>query len=223
MLPIDCDAPMTKRQTTKKITTSDAPQSSPQTPVSEKSTTHSSNIDTTTTVATEKSTTNSSNIDTTTNVTTEKSTTNSSNIDTTTTVTTTNVKHQSITTTTDTTTGKSLVITALSHDMLKLKIPIHEILINNFRLEFPKLNKCIVNIKGANLLKNCMYIVQTVVRFLNQGQLQLSVGGLMSYLRYLRLFAYSCIQHNVLCCLLCSCSSGVLCAQCCQFLWIVYS
>jgi hypothetical protein len=56
----------------------------------------------------------------------EKSTTISSNIDSTTTV---------------TTTGKSLVISALSHDMLKLKIHIHEILNNNFRLEFPKLNK----------------------------------------------------------------------------------
>ena len=29
-----------------------------------------------------------------------------------------------------------------------------------------------------------MYIVQIVVRFLNQVQLQLFVGGLMSYLRY---------------------------------------
>jgi hypothetical protein len=96
---------MTTEQTTQKIKTSDAPQSSPQTPVS------------------------------------EKSTTNSSYIDTTTTVTTTNVKHQSITTTTDTTTGKSLVTSALSHDMLKLKIHIHEILNNNFRLKFPKLNK----------------------------------------------------------------------------------
>ena len=76
---------MTTEQTTKKITSSDAPQSSPQTHVSDKSTTSSSNIDTTTTV------------------------------------TTTNVEHQSITTTTDTTTGKSLVISALSHDMLKLK------------------------------------------------------------------------------------------------------
>jgi hypothetical protein len=114
---------MTTEQTTKMITTSDAPQSSPQMPVSEKSTTISSNIDTTTTV------------------TTEKSTTNSSNIDSTTTVTTTNVKHQSITTTTDTTTGKILATSALSHDMLKLKIHMHEILNNNFRLEFPKLNK----------------------------------------------------------------------------------
>jgi hypothetical protein len=114
---------MTTKQTTEKIKTSDAPQSSPQTLVSEKSTTHSSNIDYTTTVTTEKSTTNSSNIDTTTNVT------------------TTNVKHQSIDTTTDTTTGKTLVISVLSHDMLKLKIHRHEILNNNFRLEFPKLNK----------------------------------------------------------------------------------
>jgi hypothetical protein len=62
----------------------------------------------------------------TTEQTTEKATTNSSNIDTTTTV---------------TTTGKSLVTSALSHDMLKLKIHIHEILNNNFRFEFPKLNK----------------------------------------------------------------------------------
>ena len=62
----------------------------------------------------------------TTEQTTEKATTNSSNID---------------STTTDTTTGKSLVTSALSHDMLKLKIHIHEILNNNLRLEFPKLNK----------------------------------------------------------------------------------
>ena len=114
---------MTTQQTTEKIETSDAPQSSPQTPVSENSTTISSNIDITTTA------------------TTEKSTTNSSNTDTTTTVTTTNIKHQSITRTTDTTAGKSLVTSVLSFDMLKLKIHIHEILNNNFRLEFPKLNK----------------------------------------------------------------------------------
>jgi hypothetical protein len=93
---------MTTEQTTEKIETSDAPQSSPQTPVSEKSTTISSSIDSTTTV------------------------------------TTTNVTHQSITTTTNTTAGKSLVTSELSHDMLKLKIHIHEILNNNFRLEFPK-------------------------------------------------------------------------------------
>ena len=129
---------MTTKQKTEKITTYDAPQSSPQTSVLEKSTTNSSNIDTTTSVTTEKSTTNSSYIDSTTTVTTEKSTTNSSYIDSTTIVTTTNVKHQSITTTTDTTRGKGLVTSALSHDMLQLKIHIHEILNNNFRLEFPK-------------------------------------------------------------------------------------
>ena len=106
--------------------------------------------------------------------------------------------------------------------MLKLKIHIHEILNNNFRLEFPKRNKWIVNLKRTNLLKNYIYIVQTVVRCFNQGQLQLFVGSLMSYLRYLCLFSYSGIQH-ILCCLLCSCSFCVLCAQCCQFLWIVHS
>jgi hypothetical protein len=57
-----------------------------------------------------------------------------------------------------------------------------------------------------------MYIVQTVVRFLNHVQLHLFVGGFMPYLRYLCLFAYSGIQHILLCCLLCSCSSCVLCA-----------
>ena len=93
---------MTTEQTTEKIETPDAPQSSPQTPVSEKSITISSSIDSTTTV------------------------------------TTTNVKHQSIATTTDTTAGKSLATSELSHDMLKLKIHIHEILNNNFRLEFSK-------------------------------------------------------------------------------------
>jgi hypothetical protein len=81
---------MTTEQTTEKIKTYDAPQSSPQTPVSEKLTTNSSNIDSTTTVIT---------------------------------------------------TGKRLDTSALSHDMLKLKIQVHEILNNNFRLEFPKLNK----------------------------------------------------------------------------------
>ena len=68
----------------------DAPQSSSQTPVWEKSTTISSSIDSTTTV---------------------------------------------------TTTGKSLVTSELNHDMLTLKIHIHEIFKDNFRLEFPKLNK----------------------------------------------------------------------------------
>ena len=47
-----------------------------------------------------------------------------------------------------------------------------------------------------------MYFVQTVVRFLNQVQLRLFVGGLMAYLHYLCLFAYSGIQ-NILCCVVC--------------------
>ena len=54
VLRIVCDAPMTTEQTTEKIETSDAPQSSPQTPVSEKSTTISSSIDSRTTVTTTK-------------------------------------------------------------------------------------------------------------------------------------------------------------------------
>jgi hypothetical protein len=87
--------------------------------------------------------------------------------------------------------------------MLNLKIHMHEILNNNFRLEFPKLNKWIVNLKGSNLHENYMYIVQTVVTFLNQVQLHLFVGGLMPYLRYLCLLGYSGIQH-ILCCVICS-------------------
>ena len=66
-----------------------------------------------------------------------------------------------------------------------------------------------------------MYIVQAVVRFLNQVQLHLFVGGLMSYLRYLCLFAYS--VFNTYCVVLFAVLVFVLCAQCCQFLWIVYS
>ena len=107
--------------------------------------------------------------------------------------------------------------------MIKLKIHIHEIFKDNFRLEFPKLNKWILNLKGTNLLKNYMYIVQTVVRFLNQVQLHLFVGGLMSYLRYLCLFSYSGIQHILYCIVLFALLVFVLCAQCCQFLWIVHS
>ena len=49
--------------------------------------------------------------------------------------------------------------------------------------------------------------------------LQLFIGGLVSYLRYLYLFAV--VTHIVLCFLLCL-SSCVLCTQCCQFLWIVH-
>ena len=55
-----------------------------------------------------------------------------------------------------------------------------------------------------------MYSVQTVVRFLNQVQLPLFVGGLMSYLRYLCLFAYSGIQH-ILCCVACCARVCLVC------------
>ena len=55
-----------------------------------------------------------------------------------------------------------------------------------------------------------MYIVQAVVRFLNQVQLHLFVGGLMSYLRYLCLFAYSGIQH-ILCCVVCCARVRLVC------------
>jgi len=49
--------------------------------------------------------------------------------------------------------------------------------------------------------------------------LQLFVGGRMSYLRHLRLFAYSDVQH-ILCCGF-DLFFFVLCTLCCQFLWIV--
>jgi hypothetical protein len=55
--------------------------------------------------------------------------------------------------------------------------------------------------------------------------LQLFVGGFMSFLRYLCLFAYSGVQH-ILCCVLFFLyvsSSCVLCTQCNQLLWIVHS
>jgi hypothetical protein len=66
-----------------------------------------------------------------------------------------------------------------------------------------------------------MYIVQTVVRFRNQVQLQLFVGGLMSYLRCLCLLRIA--VSNTYCVVLFAVLVIVLCAQCCQFLWIVYS
>ena len=50
--------------------------------------------------------------------------------------------------------------------------------------------------------------------------LQLFVGGLMSQLRYLCLFAHSGVQH-ILCCVLVF-LFFVLCTLCCQFLWIVH-
>jgi hypothetical protein len=42
----------------------------------------------------------------------------------------------------------------------------------------------------------------------------------MSYLRYLWLFTYSGVQH-ILCCVI-ALFFFVLCALCCQFLWIVH-
>jgi hypothetical protein len=50
--------------------------------------------------------------------------------------------------------------------------------------------------------------------------LQLFVWKVMSYLHYLCLFAYSCVQH-ILCCVF-AIVFWVLCTQCCQFLLIVY-
>ena len=46
------------------------------------------------------------------------------------------------------------------------------------------------------------------------------VKGLMSYLRYLYLFAYSGVQH-ILCCVF-ALFYFVLCPLCCQFRWIVH-
>jgi hypothetical protein len=47
---------------------------------------------------------------------------------------------------------------------------------------------------------------------------QLFVGGLMSYLRYLCLFAHSGV-HHILCCVFIS-FLFVLCTPCCQCIWI---
>jgi hypothetical protein len=49
---------------------------------------------------------------------------------------------------------------------------------------------------------------------------QLFVGGLMSYLRYLCLFAHSGV-HHILCCVFIS-FFVVLCTPCCQCIWIVH-
>ena len=54
--------------------------------------------------------------------------------------------------------------------------------------------------------------------------IQLLVGGIMCYLRYLCLFCI--VMSNTYCvcfCLVCFHSSCLLCTQCCQFLWIVPS
>jgi hypothetical protein len=48
------------------------------------------------------------------------------------------------------------------------------------------------------------------------------VWGLVSYLHYLCLFAYSGVQHILRCGFFSLSSSCVLCTQCCQFLWIVH-
>ena len=50
--------------------------------------------------------------------------------------------------------------------------------------------------------------------------LQLFIGGLVSCLRYLCLYAYSGVQH-ILCCVF-PMFFFVLCTLCCQFLWIVH-
>jgi hypothetical protein len=50
--------------------------------------------------------------------------------------------------------------------------------------------------------------------------IQLFVGGLMSYLRYMCLIADSGVQH-ILCCVF-DLFFFVLCILCCQFLWIVH-
>ena len=66
-----------------------------------------------------------------------------------------------------------------------------------------------------------------MLRFLHKKQcsvrfyLQLFVGGCMSYLRYLCVFAHRGVKH-ILCCVF-ALLVFVLCTQCCKFLWIVHS
>jgi len=50
--------------------------------------------------------------------------------------------------------------------------------------------------------------------------LQLCVGGVMSYLRYLCLFTYS-VVHHILCCVF-ALFFCLLCTICCHCLWIVH-
>jgi len=52
-------------------------------------------------------------------------------------------------------------------------------------------------------------------------QQKLFIGGLLSYLRYLCLFAYSGVQH-ILCCVF-ALFVFALCILYCQYLWIVHS
>ena len=64
-----------------------------------------------------------------------------------------------------------------------------------------------------------MYTVLNKTMF-SRIYLQLFVGGLMFYLRYLCLFAYSGVQHILSCVFVLF--VFVLCILCCQFLWIVH-
>ena len=71
----------------------------------------------------------------------------------------------------------------------------------------------------------CHYVLMSVTmsaykRCSVRLYLQLFVGGLMSYLRYLCLFQHSGVQHILSCVLFFV--FFVLCALCCQFLWIVH-
>ena len=64
------------------------------------------------------------------------------------------------------------------------------------------------------LFINVLFTISALTRCSVPLYLQLFVGGLMSYLRYLSLFSYSGIQH-ILCCVL---FFFVLCTQWFQFL-----
>ena len=75
----------------------------------------------------------------------------------------------------------------------------------------------------------CLYVLRSVLWsplrfrikwFSVRLYLQLSVRGVMSYLRYLCLFAYSDVQH-ILCCVF-ALFSFVSCTLCCEFLWLVH-
>ena len=66
----------------------------------------------------------------------------------------------------------------------------------------------------------CVYNDFRIRRCSVRFYLQLFVGGLMPYLRYLCLFTYSGVQH-ILCCVFVL-FFFVLCTLCCQVLWIVH-
>ena len=65
------------------------------------------------------------------------------------------------------------------------------------------------------LTRKCYNLMACVARLR-----QLFVGGTMSYLRYICLFAHCGLQH-ILCCVFDLFFSFVLCTICCQFLWIM--